>query len=134
MSTIEETKPEQVSNDTNDDQKNKFHPIEILVDAVEMAQRRGAFQLSEAEIIAHAVRVTRENVPNLRSPFIKMQQNQLQQSGNDSESSAAAPAAESAAAPAAESAESAAAPAAAPAPAAETITENTETDVTNKGL
>jgi hypothetical protein len=57
------------NNTSNQQQPEQFHPIEILVDAVLYAQRRGAFLLEEAELVAKAVRLTRDNVENLRSPF-----------------------------------------------------------------
>ena len=66
------------SNDSNNDNsklsQNQFHPIEVLVDAVEFAQRRGAFTLREAELVAQAVRFTRNNSSNLRSPFTLLRQ------------------------------------------------------------
>ena len=84
----------------------QFHPIEIFIDAVEHAQRRGAFVLAEAELIAQAVRVTRQSVSTLRSPFAILHKNLRDQ---QAAAPAAASAAASAAAPAAASAAASAA-------------------------
>ena len=66
--------PEDSKNDNSKLSPNQFHPIEVLVDAVEFAQRRGAFTLREAELVAQAVRFMRNNSNNLRSPFTLLRQ------------------------------------------------------------
>jgi len=41
------------------------HAVEVLIKAVQLATRRGAFELSETEIILQATKVFTQNVENL---------------------------------------------------------------------
>ena len=60
---------EQESNTINND--NQIKALNVLINGVKMAQKRGAYELPEAEILWNAIKVFLVSEPNSDTPNIE---------------------------------------------------------------